>query len=78
MRETFPKPMAATCLDLEIIILSEVSQTEKDKCQRYHLYAESKNGTNLFKKQKQTHSRREQTSGYPRGKGQGRDKLVWD
>ena len=43
--------MAATCLDLEIIILSEVSQTEKDKCQRYHLYAESKNDTNLFKKQ---------------------------
>ena len=27
-------PMAATCLDLEIIILSEVSQTEKAK---YHM-----------------------------------------
>ena len=24
-------PFAATCMDLEIIILSEVSQTEKDK-----------------------------------------------
>ena len=27
-------PFAATCTDLEIIILSEVSQTEKDK---YHI-----------------------------------------
>ena len=27
-------PFAATCLDLEIVILSEVSQTEKDK---YHM-----------------------------------------
>ena len=27
-------PFAATCLDLEIIILTEVSQTEKDK---YHM-----------------------------------------
>ena len=27
-------PLAATCMDLEIIILSEVSQTEKDK---YHM-----------------------------------------
>ena len=27
-------PFAATCMDLEIVILSEVSQTEKDK---YHM-----------------------------------------
>ena len=27
-------PFAATCMDLEIIILNEVSQTEKDK---YHI-----------------------------------------
>ena len=26
-------PFAATCMDLEIIILSEVSQTDKDKYQ---------------------------------------------
>ena len=25
-------PFVATCIDLEIIILSEVSQTKKDKC----------------------------------------------
>ena len=32
-------PFTATWMDLEIIILSEVSQKEKDK---YHLYVESK------------------------------------
>jgi len=34
-------PFAATRMDLEIIILSEVSQTEKDNIIRYHLYVES-------------------------------------
>ena len=34
-------PFAATGMDLEIIILSEVSQTEKDNIIRYHLYVES-------------------------------------
>ena len=38
-------PFAATWMDLEMIILSEVSQTEKSK---YHIYVESKkkNDTN--------------------------------
>ena len=37
-------PFAATGMELEIIILSEVSQKEKDKYHkdRYHLYMESK------------------------------------
>ena len=41
-------PFVATWMDLEIIILSEVSQTETNIIW-YHLYVESeKNGTNEF------------------------------
>ena len=74
-------PFAATQMDLEIIILSEVSQTEKDK---YHMislvYGILKvNTMKLFSKQKQTHRLRKQTYGYQRGRGEGKDKLgVWD
>ena len=37
-------PFAATWMDLENIMLSEISQTEKDKYSMilYHLYVESK------------------------------------
>ena len=63
-----------------LIILNEVSQTEKD---RYHIIPnmwESKTvmQMNLFIKLKHTHSPRKQTYGYQRGKDR-RDKLgVWD
>ena len=66
-------------MDLEIIILSEVSQKKTNIL--YHLCVESKKmiQMNLFTKQKQTHRQRKQTYGYRRGKGWGRDKLgVWD
>ena len=36
-------PFAATLMDLEIVTLSEVSET-KTSIVRYHLYVESKNG----------------------------------
>ena len=60
---------AATWLDLEIIILSEVSQTEKNK---YHVISLicgilKMIKMNLFTKQKQTHRHRKQTYGYQRG-----------
>ena len=65
-------PFAATWMDLEIIIPSEVSQTEKDK---YHtilficgILKEKKIQMNLFMKQKETHRHRKQTYGYQRGK----------
>ena len=57
-------PFAATWMDLDIITLSEVSQTKTNIW--YHLYVESKKM--LFTKQKQTHRLRKQTYGYQRGK----------
>ena len=64
-------PFAATWMDLQIVILSEVSQTEKDKYHDYHLYVESKNmvQVNLFTKQKLSHRCRKQTYGYQGGRG---------
>ena len=47
-------PFAATWMDLEIIILSELSQTEIDKYHRISLYVESKKKIqmNLYTEQK--------------------------
>ena len=63
-------PFAATWMDLEIIILSEVRKTN---IIRYHLYVESKKmiQMNLFTKQKETHKHRKQTYGYQREKAGG-------
>ena len=64
-------PLAATWMDLEIIILSEVSQTKKDK---YHIIIllicgiQKMMQMNLFTKQEQTHRLREQTW-LPGGRG---------
>ena len=63
-------PFTNTWMDLEIIILNEISQKEKDK---YHMISLicgiKKIQMNLFTKQKQTHRHRKQTYGYQRGKG---------
>ena len=63
-------PFAATWMDLEIIMLSEVSQ-RKTNIVWCHLYVESKKivQMNLFTKQKQTHRYRKQTYGYQKGRG---------
>ena len=64
---------AATGTDLDIITLSDVSQT-KTSIISYCLYVESK--MNLFTQQKETHRHRKQTYGDHRGRqGRGRDKL---
>ena len=69
-------PFAATWMDLEIIILREVSQT-KTNIIWYHLYRESKKmiQMNLFTKQKQTHRLWKQVYCYQRGEAGERDKL---
>ena len=62
-------PLAATWMDLEIIIPSEVSQ-RKTNTIWYHLHVESSKmiHMNLYTKQKQAHRRRKQTYSYQRGK----------
>ena len=62
-------PLAATWIDLEVIILSEISQTfrqRKTNTVCYHLYVESKNYNKLVNitNKNQTHKYREQTNGY--------------
>ena len=66
-------PFAATWMHLEIIILNEVSQKEKDK---YHIISymwNLKYDTNLS--MKQTHRHREQTCGCQGGGGEQRNGL---
>ena len=68
---------AARWMDLEIIILSEVSQTEKGK--HYITYMGYKKvQIDLFTEQKQSHRQRKNLQ-LPKGKMDGRDKLgAWD
>ena len=58
-----------TWMDLEGILLSEISQTKKDKCQMISLPVEPKSKINLTKKQKQTHRYREHFDGCQIGGG---------
>ena len=70
---------AATWMNLELIILREERQTEKDKYHIIPLYVESKIivQVNLFTKQKQTH--RQKTNIWLPKWGGTRHKLgIWD
>ena len=72
-------PFAATWMDLDIIILSEVSQTKTNTI--YHLYVKSKkNDTNELIYKTEIDSQTQKTNSLlPKGKGVGRDKLgIWD
>ena len=69
-------PFSATCMHLEIIRLSKVTQTDKNKYMKYHIYVEShfekkKIQMNLFVKQRQTYRRQKQTNGYEKGNMEG-------
>ena len=60
---------AATWMDPQIIILSEVSQTENDK---YHVYVDSKKKQqmSLLTKLKQIHRHVKESFGYQKGRGE--------
>ena len=66
-------PFVATWMDLEIIILSEVSQKEKEKCRVASLICEVYSITQmkLSMQQKQINRGREQTCGCQEGGGCG-------
>ena len=62
-------------------MLSEISQTEKDKyCMISYIESKKYNKLMNIAKKKQTHRHREQTSGYQWGQhgGRGIKGLLWD
>ena len=77
-------PLAATWIDLEIIIVSEVSQTEKDKYHMISLYMwnlkkKRYKWTYLQNRNRPTDIDRENKLMVTKGERQGRDKLGgWD
>ena len=68
-------PFAATWMDLDIIILSEVSQTEKDKYHMISLTWNLKNDTNELIYKTKKDSQTENKLMVTKGKRVGRDKL---
>lgn len=70
-------PFVATWMQLEILILNEVSQKEKNKCYMISLLwgIENRTQMNLSIKQKQTHRHRKQANGYQKGKGVGETEI---
>ena len=59
-------PFSTTRMDLESILLSEISQTEKDKNCMIHLYVKSKKRRQSKKKKNQTCR-----TSLPEGRGEG-------
>ena len=70
-------PFAATWMDLEIIMLSEISQTQKDKYCMISLICGILKviQKNVYAKQKQTHRYRKQSVVIKEEKGEGQDGL---
>ena len=63
-------PFEATWMDLEIIILSEVSHTEKDKYDITYKW-NLKQDTNELIYRTETNTQTQKTYGYQRGEGEG-------
>ena len=67
-------PVAATWMDLEIIILSAVSQRKKILCDIIYMWNLKYDINEMISKQKQTHRQGEQICDCQEGEGWGRDK----
>ena len=68
-------PFAVSWMDLEVILLSEVRQTEKDKYDITYMQNLKYDTNELIQKTEKIHRRKKQTYGYQRGKWRGG---VWD
>ena len=60
-------PFSATRMDLEIVLLSELSQTVKGKYRMTSPHQAKRNDTKELTKQKETHRRRERTDDHQGG-----------
>jgi len=63
-----PATFKTTLMDLEIIILSEVNQTEKDKYMGYRWNLKNMIQMNLYTRLTQTYKHRKQNLGLSKGK----------
>ena len=72
-------PFAATWMDLEIFILSELNQSKTNSNDIAYTYNLKYNTNELIYKTKTDHGPRKQICGYQTGQRMGRDKLgIWD
>ena len=73
-------PFTATWMDLEIIIVSEINQAEKDKYSVITYMRNIKNNLGESIHKTETDSNRKQTTLYlPNGRGKvGKDQRIWD
>lgn len=64
-------PFTKTRMDLEVLMLREISQADEDKCSRFHLYVECRKQSTRTNKTEKTDGSRERTDGCQGGGARG-------